>query len=418
MKRLLTIDREIAQLIKKEEDRSAHSINLIASENYPDTAIYEAVGSILSSKYAEGYPHKRYYAGCSVVDEIEECGINRCKDLFGAEHANIQPHAGSPANMAVYLALAKPGDTIMGMQLAAGGHLTHGHSVNFSGIFYKTVQYGVSRDTELFDYDEFEKMAHRERPRIIVVGASAYPRIIDYQRCEKIARAVGAFFVVDMAHVAGLIAAKQYPSPVPYADVVTSTTQKTLRGPRGGFILCKKEFANKIDKAVMPGVQGGPFMHEIAAKSVCFHLAAQPDFTTYQKQVIANAKALATECARLGYRVVTGGTDMHFCIIDLTSKNVTGLDAERALESVGIVVSRSCVPFDQKPPSVTSGVRLGVPAMTTRGMRDNDMVQLANFIDRVVVNHDNGAVLAEIRENIEIWVKSFPLPSCSGSEKM
>lgn len=410
MQKLHTIDHHVAQLIEQETERSAGTINLIASENYPNPGLYQAVGSILAAKYAEGYPGKRYYAGCAVVDQVEQLAIDRCKELFGAEHANVQPHAGSPANMAVYLALAKPGDTIMGMQLAAGGHLTHGHAVNFSGIFYKTVQYGVVRETELFDYDGFERLAHETRPRIIVVGASAYPRIIDYARCAAIAREVGALLVVDMAHIAGLIAAGLYPSPVEYADVVTSTTQKTLRGPRGGFILCKKTLASKIDRAVMPGCQGGPFMHEIAAKAVCFKLAAESSFVDYQKQVIANAQVLAREFARLGYRTVTDGTDIHFCIVDLTTKDVTGLDAERALESVGIVVSRSCIPFDPKPPAVTSGIRVGTPAMTTRGMREADMVILTELIDRVITNHTDRDKLEAIRVEIAAWVKDFPLP--------
>lgn len=407
---LSEIDEKIDLFIQKEWMRSANSINLIASENYPHPGIYQAVGSLLLTKYAEGYPGRRYYAGCAVVDEVEQCAISRVKALFGAEHANVQSHAGSPANMAVYLALAKPGDTILGMQLAAGGHLTHGHGVNFSGIFYKTVQYGVAPGSELLDYEQLERLAHDSKPRIIVVGASAYPRIIDYERCAAIARAVGAFFMVDMAHVAGLIAAGIYPSPVACADVVTSTTQKTLRGPRGGFILCKKELASKIDRAVMPGVQGGPFMHEIAAKAVCFHLAQQPDFIDYQRQVVANAQVLAHEFKKRGYRIVTDGTDVHFCIVDLTAKNVTGFDAEKALESVGIVVSRSCIPFDQKPPAVTSGIRLGTPAMTTRGMREGDMIRLAVLIDEVIVNHADHDRLDSIRGEVAKWVKNFPLP--------
>lgn len=411
MHKLSEIDHEVAGLIEKETERSKNSINLIASENYPDSGLYEAVGSILATKYAEGYPGKRYYAGCTIVDQVEQLAIDRCKKLFGAEHANVQPHAGSQANMAVYLALANPGDTIMGMQLAAGGHLTHGHAINFSGIFYKTVQYGVLRDTELFDYAGFEQLARESKPRIIVVGISAYPRIIDYARCAQVAREVGAFLVVDMAHVAGLIAAGCHPSPVPYADVVTSTTQKTLRGPRGGFILCKKELASKIDRAVMPGCQGGPFMHEIAAKAVCFKLSAQSDFITYQEQVIVNAQALARELVRLGYRIVTDGTDIHFCIVDLTAKNVTGREAERALESVGIIVSRSAIPFDPKPPAITSGIRLGTPAITTRGMREGDMVRLAGLIDQVISNHADNAELAVIRDEISEWITNFPL-SC------
>ncbi len=407
---LSDIDGQIALLIKKEELRSRSVINLVASENYPHPGIYQAVGSLLATKYAEGYPGRRYYAGCAVIDEIEECAIDRAKFLFGAEHANVQSHAGSPANMAVYLALAKPGDTILGMQLAAGGHLTHGHGVNFSGIFYKTVQYGVIPGSELLDYEQLERLAHTSKPRIIVVGASAYPRVIDYERCAAIAKSVGAFFMVDMAHVAGLIAAGIYPSPVACADVVTSTTQKTLRGPRGGFILCKKELANKIDRAVMPGVQGGPFMHEIAAKAICFHLAQQPNFADYQRQVVANAQVLAREFKQRGYRIVTDGTDVHFCIVDLTTKDVTGFDAERALESVGIVVSRSCIPFETKSPAVTSGIRLGTPAMTTRGMREGDMIRLAALIDDAILHHADLVKLAVLRDDVAEWVKDFPLP--------
>ena len=337
------------------------------------------------NKYAEGVPGKRYYAGCEFVDQVESYAIEQCKRLYGAEHANVQPHSGSQANQAVFLALLKPGDTILGMSLSAGGHLTHGHKVNFSGVFYKPVYYGIGRDTQLLDYEEIARLAQEHKPKLIIAGASSYSRTIDFARFAEIARSVGAYLLVDMAHIAGLVAAKLHPNPVPYADVVTSTTHKTLRGPRGGFILCKKELAGVIDKAVMPGIQGGPFMDVIAAKAVCFELAQKPEFITYQKQVIANAQKLAQELAQRGWKIVSGGTDNHMFVVDLQGK-LTGKEAEQKLELAGITVSRSTIPFDPAPPAVCSGIRLGTPAATSRGMTEPEMTEIAHKIDSALRN--------------------------------
>jgi len=377
---LHSIDPYIADLIAQEDARIASTINLIASENYPSQAVREAQASILTSKYAEGYPGKRYYAGCGVVDAVEQCAIDRCKELFGAEHVNVQPHAGCQANMAVCYAVLKPGDTILGMSLAAGGHLTHGHPVNFSGSYYKSVQYGVNKEIELLDYDEIETLAQLHRPKLIIVGASAYSRTIDYARMRSIADGAGAYLLADIAHIAGLIAAKLHPSPIPYADFVTSTTHKTLRGPRGGLIMCKKEHAALIDRAIIPGTQGGPFMHTIAAKAVAFHEALQPEFVTYQKQVIANARAMAVRFQELGYRIVAGGTDNHLFVVDLRSSGMTGHDAQELLEKNSIIVSKSCIPFDPAKPWITSGIRIGTPAITTQGA---DETRVREIVDQI-----------------------------------
>jgi glycine hydroxymethyltransferase len=370
-----------------------------------------ATGSVLTNKYAEGYPGKRYYAGCDFVDQAELLAIERCKKIFNAEHVNVQPHAGSQANMAAYFALLNPGDTILGMSLAAGGHLTHGHSVNFSGKIFKCVQYSVEPVTGRLDYDDIERLAHEHKPQLIIAGASAYSRIIDFERFSAIARSVGAFLMADIAHIAGLIAAGVHPNPFPYADVVTSTTHKTLRGPRGGLVMCKKELADKIDRSIMPGMQGGPFMHLIAAKAVAFHEALQPAFAEYQKQIVANAQIMATLFLSLGYDIVTGGTDNHLFILDLRSKNVTGLAAEQALARAGITVSRSCIPFDPQKPWITSGIRIGTPAVTTRGMGQDQVREIVELIDTVIRHHDNEAVLKAVRQKAALLCAQYPIYS-------
>ena len=396
----------IFYLINTEKDRQESSINLIASENYTSKEVRETTGSVLTNKYAEGYPGKRYYAGCAIVDEVEQIAIDRCKTLFGAEHANVQPHSGSQANMAAYFAILKPGDTILGMSLADGGHLTHGHPVNFSGQLYSVVQYQVDPKTELIDYDEVERLAQTHKPKLIIAGASAYSRSIDFERFARIAKKVGALLLADIAHIAGLIAAGLHQNPFPYADIVTSTTHKTLRGPRGGLIMCKKEFTERVDKAIMPGTQGGPFMNVIAAKAVAFYEAAQPSFKTYQQQVIANAQQLAKELQKLDYRIVADGTDNHLFIVDLHSKQITGRQAELALEKAGITVSRSCIPNDPEKPWVTSGIRLGTPAVTTRAMKEKEMATIATLIDKVLSDPDEDK-LKEIRSEVEKLCSSF-----------
>lgn len=393
-------DLTINQLIQEEQLRLEHELNLIASENYTSVNVLQATGSVLTNKYAEGYSGQRYYGGCQVIDKVETIAIERAKQLFNAEHANVQPHSGSQANMAVYFALLQPGDTILGMSLAEGGHLTHGHKVNFSGQFYRSIQYKVNPTTHMLDYDEIERLAQEHKPKLIVCGASAYARVIDYERLGHIAKSVGAYLMADIAHVAGLIAAKLHPNPFPHADVVTSTTHKTLRGPRGGLILCKKEVATVIDKAIMPGTQGGPFMHIIAAKAIAFYEALQDDFIAYQKQVITNAQTLAQALQAKEYQIVTGGTDNHLFIIDLRNKNITGLQAEQALQKVGITVSRSCIPFDPQKPWITSGIRLGTPAITTRGMREQEMHEIAGYIDKAITHHDNEVVLQALKTKV------------------
>jgi glycine hydroxymethyltransferase len=404
-------DFEINAIIARETERLEHEINLIASENYASPAVLRATGSVLTNKYAEGYPGKRYYAGCDFVDQAELLAIERCKKIFNAEHVNVQPHAGSQANMAAYFALLNPGDTILGMSLAAGGHLTHGHSVNFSGKIFKCVQYSVEPVTGRLDYDDIERLAHEHKPQLIIAGASAYSRIIDFERFSAIARSVGAFLMADIAHIAGLIAAGVHPNPFPYADVVTSTTHKTLRGPRGGLVMCKKELADKIDRSIMPGMQGGPFMHLIAAKAVAFHEALQPAFAEYQKQIVANAQIMATLFLSLGYDIVTGGTDNHLFILDLRSKNVTGLAAEQALARAGITVSRSCIPFDPQKPWITSGIRIGTPAVTTRGMGQDQVREIVELIDTVIRHHDNEAVLKAVRQKAALLCAQYPIYS-------
>jgi glycine hydroxymethyltransferase len=402
MATLKQTDPQIARLIEQEADRQNHTINLIASENYTSEAVKESSGSVLTDKYAEGYPGKRYYGGCQFVDEIEVIAQERCKQLFGAEHANVQPHSGSQANMAVYFGLLNLGDTIMGMRLSEGGHLTHGHNVSFSGKLYKIVSYGVNPQTEQLDYDEIYKLAQEHKPKLIVCGASAYSRTIDFAKFGEIARSVGAYLMADIAHIAGLVAADLHPNPFPHADVVTSTTHKTLRGPRGGLIMCKAVLAERIDKAVMPGIQGGPFMQQIAAKAVAFGEALRPEFKTYQAQIIKNTQALAQEFKNLGYRLVADGTDNHLFMLDLRAKNITGVAAEKLLQSVDIYLNRNTIPFDPEKPWVTSGIRLGTPAMTTKGFKEEDMIKIASLIDQTITNRDNPEILARIKENVRV----------------
>ncbi|MBN1549179.1 serine hydroxymethyltransferase [Candidatus Babeliales bacterium] len=392
------VDTEILSLITQEEERQQNTLNLIASENYASACVRKPLSSVLTNKYAEGYPGKRYYAGCENADAIEQCAIDRAKLLFGADHANVQPHSGSQANMAVYMTALAPGDTIMGMSLAEGGHLTHGHSVSFSGIFYRSHPYTVDRTTERLDYDAIQAQALKVKPKIIVTGASAYSRTIDFKAFSDIAQSVDAVLLADIAHIAGFVVTGLHPSPVPHADFVTSTTHKTLRGPRGGLILCNHQYSEKIDKAVMPGIQGGPFMQVIAAKAIAFREALDPSFIEYQKQVILNAKTLSSTLQGLGYRIVSGGTDNHLFIVDLTDKGISGRDAERILSKAGITVSRSCIPFDPAKPWITSGIRLGTPAVTTRGLKQNAMKQIGLWIHQVL-NKPHGDH-SRVRQNL------------------
>lgn len=408
-KSIVTTDPLIGTLISDELRRQEHELNLIASENYTPQAVLEAAGSILTNKYAEGYPGKRYYGGCQYVDQVEMLAIERAKELFGAEHANVQPHAGSQANMAVYMSVVKPGETIMGMSLASGGHLTHGHGINFSGSFYKTVQYGVDPETEMLDYHAIEAMAHEHKPKLIIAGASAYSRTLDFDKFSAIAKSVNAHLLVDMAHIAGLVAAGAHPSPIAYADFVSSTTHKTLRGPRSGFVLCKKEFGPVLDKTVMPGMQGGPFMHIIAAKAIGFKLAMEDQFKKDQFQTIANAKMLAQTFADLGYRIVSGGTDNHLFMLDMRSQNITGFQTEQILSSVGISVNRNAIPFDPQKPWVTSGIRIGAPAVTTRGMKEAQMQTIAQLIHEAITQRDNEAALKKIKTAVQDLCKQFPI---------
>jgi len=409
MNNLKKTDPEIFAVITQEQQRLEHELNLIASENYAPPEVLRATGSVLTNKYAEGYPGKRYYGGCAFVDQAEQLAIERVKKIFGAEHANVQPHAGSQANMAVYFAVLNPGDTVLGMSLAAGGHLTHGHKVNFSGTFYNAVQYSVNPETEQLDYDEIERLAYEHKPKLLVAGASAYSRTIDFERLSRIAKNVGAFFLADMAHIAGLVATGLHPNPVPYADFVTSTTHKTLRGPRGGLILCKKEHAEKIDKAIMPGLQGGPFMHLIAAKAVAFKLAQEPTFVAYQKQVISNAKAMASELQARGYRIVAGGTDNHLFVVDMRSKNINGKIAESTLSKISITVNRNAIPFDPEKIWVTSGIRIGTPAITTRGMKEEDARKVAAIIDEAIQHKDDEQHLRLLRDTVKHLCAQFPI---------
>jgi glycine hydroxymethyltransferase len=407
---LYDADPEMYKILRDENVRQKNNIELIASENIVSQAVREAQGSRLTNKYAEGYPGKRWYNGCECVDEAERLAIDRAKEMFGAEHVNVQPHCGSSANMAVYYAMLQPGDTILAMSLAEGGHLTHGHPMNFSGRFFKIVPYGVRKDNEQIDYDALQKLAEEHKPRMIVAGASAYSRIIDFKRLRKIADSVGAYFMVDMAHIAGLVAAGCHPSPVPDADFVTTTTHKTLRGPRGGMILCKEKFAADIDRQVFPGIQGGPLMHVIAAKAVAFSEALTPEFKTYQQQVVKNAKALAEAMQANGFRIVSGGTDNHLMLVDVSSSGFSGKDVANALDKASITANKNGIPFDQKSPFVTSGVRLGTPAVTTRGMKEADMVQIANFFKAVTENIADDKKLAEIRKEVVAFSNRFDLP--------
>jgi glycine hydroxymethyltransferase len=402
-------DPDIANAIKDERHRQNTGLELIASENFVSQAVLEAAGSVMTNKYAEGYPGKRYYGGCEFVDVAESLAIARAKELFGAEHANVQAHSGAQANMAVYFTLLKPGDTVLGMNLAHGGHLTHGHPLNFSGKLYTIVPYGVRKDDERIDYDELERLAHEHKPKMIMVGASAYPRVIDFARIATVAKAVGAPVVTDMAHIAGLVAAKVHPSPMPHSDFVTTTTHKTLRGPRGGMVLCREQYAKELDRAVFPGIQGGPLMHVIAAKAVCLKEALEPAFVEYQKQVVANAKRLAAGLSSAGYRLVSGGTDNHLMLVDVFSKGITGKAAEAALGKAGITVNKNAIPFDQNPPMVASGIRVGTPAITSRGMREAEMDRIAEFIARVLASPDDAAASGRVKTEVEALCQKFPL---------
>ncbi|MGK0689294.1 MAG: serine hydroxymethyltransferase [Aquificaceae bacterium] len=409
MRHLRETDPEIYQAVVQEYNRQFYHLELIASENFTSLAVMEAQGSVLTNKYAEGLPGKRYYGGCEFVDIAESLAIERVKKIYGAEHANVQPHSGSQANMAVYMAFLKPGDVILGMDLAHGGHLSHGAKVNFSGKVYQVYYYGLNPETELIDYDQVWKLAKEHKPKMIVAGASAYPRVIDWERFAQIAEDVGAYLMVDMAHYAGLIAGGVYPNPVPYAHFVTSTTHKTLRGPRGGFILCRAEFAKDIDKSVFPGIQGGPLMHVIAAKAVAFKEAMTEEFKSYARQVIINAQAMAEEFLKLGFKVITGGTDSHIVLLDLRNKGITGKEAEEALGKANITVNKNAVPFDPLPPTKTSGIRIGTPAMTTRGMKEDEMRRIARLIAKVIDNIKDEKVIEDVRKEVIELCQQFPL---------
>jgi glycine hydroxymethyltransferase len=406
---LETFDPELANAIRLETERQEYNLELIASENFVSEAVLEAQGSIMTNKYAEGYPGKRYYGGCHHVDIAENLAIERAKKLFGADHANVQPHSGSQANMAVYFSVLKPGDTILGMNLSHGGHLTHGSPVNFSGRFFNVVSYGVSRDSETIDFDEVERLAIEHKPKMIVVGASAYPRIIDFSAFRSIADKVGAVIMVDMAHIAGLVATGLHPNPVPYAEFVTTTTHKTLRGPRGGMILCRGEYAKVLNSNIFPGIQGGPLMHVIAAKAVAFKEALTPEFKIYQEQIVKNARTLADELMKRGFRLVSGGTDNHLMLVDLTNTELTGKVAEETLDKAGITVNKNTVPFETRSPFVTSGFRIGTPAATTHGLNEPEMVEVAGFIAEALKNVGNEERLAEIKDRVNGMMKLFPL---------
>ncbi|MGA1861376.1 serine hydroxymethyltransferase [Deferribacter thermophilus] len=403
------IDPQVYDALMKELNRQETHIELIASENFVSKAVLEAQGSIMTNKYAEGYPGKRYYGGCEFVDIAEQLAIDRAKELFGAEHANVQPHSGSQANMAVYFSVLQPGDTILGMNLSHGGHLTHGSPVNFSGKFFNVVPYGVNKDTETIDFDEVERLALEHKPKMIVVGASAYPRVIDFAKFREIADKVGAYVMVDMAHIAGLVAAGVHPNPVPYADFVTTTTHKTLRGPRGGLILCKEEYAKKVNSMIFPGTQGGPLMHVIAAKAVALKEAMSDEFKEYQKQIVKNAKALAETLKNKGFRLVSGGTDNHLMLVDLTDKDITGKDAEEALGKANITVNKNTIPFETRSPFITSGIRIGTPAVTTRGMKEDAMEDIGNYIAEVLYNINNENVINTVKEKVIKLCNKYPL---------
>jgi glycine hydroxymethyltransferase len=403
------VDPKVSQAIDLETRRQAGKIELIASENFVSEAVLEAQGSVMTNKYAEGYPGKRYYGGCEFVDIVESLAIERCKQLFGADHVNVQPHSGTQANMAVYFAAVAPGDTILGMNLSHGGHLSHGSPANFSGKLYKIVPYGVSKDTETIDYDEVEKLAKEHKPKMIIVGASAYPRVLDFQKFRKIADEVGAVIMADIAHIAGLVCTGLHPSPIPVCECVTSTTHKTLRGPRGGLIMCKEAYAKTLNSRVFPGMQGGPLMHVIAAKAVAFQEALLPEFKEYQKQIIKNAQAMADELKNQGFRIVSGGTDNHLMLVDLTAKGVTGKDAQEALDRAAITVNKNGIPFDTQGPQVTSGIRIGTPAVTTRGMKEGEMRLIASYIADVIKNINNEQNIQAIAEKVKTLCAQFPL---------
>lgn len=406
---LYEADPDVAAAIENEVRRQHDGLELIASENFVSEAVLEAMGSVFTNKYAEGYPGKRYYGGCEFADVVENLARDRAKQLFGAEHANVQPHAGSQANMAAYAAVLQPGDTILGLNLAHGGHLTHGHHLNFSGKTYRIVPYGVTKETETIDYDDLEKLAEKERPKLIIGGGSAYPRIIDFARMRQIADKVGALYLVDMAHFAGLVAGGVHPSPVPHAQIVTSTTHKTLRGPRAGVIVSKQEFAAAIDKVVFPGMQGGPLVHIIAAKAVCFREALQPDFRDYARQIVSNAKVLAETLASEGFRIISGGTDTHLMLVDVFSKGMLGSEAEKALGDAGITVNKNAIPFDTNPPMKPSGIRIGTPALTTRGMKELEMRQVGRWIAEVLQNRTTPSLLGKVRREVLGLAEAFPL---------
>src|SRR5690348_12813714 len=406
---LFEVDPDIAVAIDNETRRQHEGLELIASENFVSEAVLEAMGSVFTNKYAEGYPGKRYYGGCEFADVVENLARDRAKQLFGAEHANVQPHSGSQANMAAYMSLLQPGDSILGLNLAHGGHLTHGHPLNFSGKMYKIIPYGVRKDTETIDYDELEQIAEREHPKLIVGGGSAYSRIIDFARMRQIADKVGAKYMVDMAHFAGLVAGGAHPSPVPHCHVVTTTTHKTLRGPRAGMVLCQQEFAAAVDKTTFPGIQGGPLVHIMAAKAVCFREALQPEFKEYARQVVANAKTLAKKMMDEGFRVISGGTDTHLFLMDVFSRGMLGSEAENALGQAGITVNKNAIPFDTNPPLRPSGIRIGTPALTTRGMKEKEMLQVGSWIAEALNNYKDAQMLARIRRQVRDLADAFPL---------
>ncbi|HEY7291089.1 MAG TPA: serine hydroxymethyltransferase [Vicinamibacterales bacterium] len=406
---LAETDPEIAEAIRNERHRQNTGLELIASENFVSRAVLEAAGSVMTNKYAEGYPGRRYYGGCEFVDVAERAAIARAKALFGADHANVQPHSGAQANMSVYLTLLSPGDTVLGMNLAHGGHLTHGHPLNFSGLLYTIVPYGVRREDERIDYDELDRLAEQHKPKMIVVGASAYARVIDFARIRATADRIGAKVFTDMAHIAGLVAAGIHPTPIPHSDIVTTTTHKTLRGPRGGLVLCRETYAKDLDRRVFPGVQGGPLMHIIAAKAVCFKEAAEPSFAEYQRQIVKNAAVLAQSLSTAGFRLVSGGTDNHLMLVDVFSKGITGKVAEAALGKAGITVNKNAIPFDQNPPMVASGIRIGTPAVTTRGMRESEMGVIGELVARALKTPDDDRALGTVRAEVETLCRKFPL---------
>jgi glycine hydroxymethyltransferase len=406
---LAEVDPEIARAIDNETERQARTLELIASENFVSEAVLQAMGSVMTNKYAEGLPGKRYYGGCEFVDVAETLAVERAKALFGAEHANVQAHSGSQANQSVYMTVLKPGETILGMSLAHGGHLTHGHPLNISGKLYKIVSYGVRRDTETIDYDELDRLALEHKPKLILAGASAYPRLLEFERFAAIARKSGAALMVDMAHIAGLVAAGLHPSPIPHADFVTTTTHKTLRGPRGGAVFCKAEYAKELDKTTFPGIQGGPLMHVIAAKAVCFLEALRPEFKQYQAQVLANARVLAETLSAEGFRIVAGGTDTHLFLVDVFSRKVTGKQAQSCLEQAGITVNKNAIPFDANPPAIASGIRIGTPAVTTRGMKEPEMRQIGGWIAEALNHSEDAHILERIRRDVLILSEQFPL---------